>query len=234
MTANAVKRALQAYARPQKAKVAEWFFKTEKGNYGEGDVFIGITVPEQRIVAKQFLALPLPEIKTLLQSKIHEHRLTALCILVYRFQKADTAERKQIARFYIANRARVNNWDLVDASAAQILGVSLLKKDRKILYRFARSKNLWERRIAIVATWAFIRANDHKDTLAISEMLLNDKEDLIHKATGWMLREVGKRSEKALVTFLDKNVRKMPRTALRYAIEKFAEKKRKEYLAIRP
>lgn len=231
MSALKVINELKRYARIEKARTAEWFFKTEKGQYGHGDVFIGATVPEQRAIARAHLSLPFPELAKLLKSKIHEHRLTALFILVYRYQKGSPKEQTDIARFYQKNLSRVNNWDLVDASAPQIFGHNLLYKDREVLYRLARSKNLWEKRVAIVATFAFIRANQFEDTLNISHILLNDEHDLIHKACGWMLREVGKRSESVLERFLKRHAQDMPRTMLRYAIEKFPEKKRKSYLS---
>jgi 3-methyladenine DNA glycosylase AlkD len=232
-TARAVATALKALGSPAKAKASAWFFKTGAGQYGHGDVFVGVTVPEQRRLAKRFEALAPAELSTLLASKLHECRLTALLILVRQYERGDEAARRRIARFYLARRKAVNNWDLVDSSAPYILGRHLLARDRAILHRFARSRDLWERRIAIVATLAFIREGDFADMLAIAERLLGDPHDFIHKATGWMLREVGKRGPGALERFLAEHAARMPRTMLRYAIERFPERKRKAYLAVR-
>ena len=229
-TAEGVKKALSRYANKDKAAFFPYFFKTGKGQYGEGDKFIGLTVPDQRKVGKQFADLPLEETKKLLASPIHEHRLTALIILVSQYQKADEKDKEKIFKFYFKNISRINNWDLVDCSCRDIVGEHLQKKDRKILYRLAKSKNLWERRIAMVSTWAYIRKEDLKDTFAIAELLLDDTHDLIHKAVGWMLREAGKRDESALHTFLASHATVMPRTALRYAIERMPEKTRKAYM----
>jgi 3-methyladenine DNA glycosylase AlkD len=223
---------LQKLKNPQKAKDLTRFFKCGKGEYGEGDIFWGIIVPNQRIIAKKyFLNADLADVQKLLKRPIHEHRLTGLFILVYKFEKADEKTRQKIYSLYLKNARRVNNWDLVDLSAPKIVGVYLLNKDRKILYNLARSKNLWEKRIAILATATFIRNDQFDDTLKISKILLKDTHDLIHKAVGWMLREIGKRDLKAEEKFLQKYYKVMPRTTLRYAIEKFPEKKRKYYLA---
>ncbi len=221
---------LKKFSSFKKAKTSAWFFKTGKGQYGAGDVFIGVTVPEQRVVAKKFADLPLPEILKLLQSKVHEHRLTGLIILVEQYKKGNEKEKAAIIKFYIKNRKYVNNWDLVDSSARYILGDWLLKRDRKILYTLARSKNIWDRRIAIVATHAFIVKGDFADTIKISLLLADDSHDLIHKAVGWMLRELGKRDRKTLVKFLSSHRSKLPRTALRYAIEHFSPRERTLYL----
>jgi 3-methyladenine DNA glycosylase AlkD len=233
MKAKEVAQTLGKYANTEKAAFFPSFFKTGKGQYGEGDIFIGVTVPDQRKVAKQFFELPLGEIQILLKSKIHEHRLTALIILVYQYQKGDEKIREKIFTFYLTNTSRVNNWDLVDCSCRDIVGEHLQKRSRKLLYTFAKSKNLWERRIAIVSTWAFIRKNDLKDTFAIATLLLSDTHDLIHKAVGWMLREAGKRDEKMLRAYLDEYGKHMPRTALRYAIERFSPNVRKAYLMVK-
>ncbi len=232
---NQIVAALKMKSSVNKALVLQRFFKTRDGEYGEGDIFIGLTVPEQRIIARNFLDVDFAVLKKLLQSKIHEHRSTALMILVIKYQKSSTEKEKQkIVKFYLANLRGINNWDLVDLSAPYILGDWLGERtDRKILYKFATSKNLWERRIAIVSTLAFIRQNEFSDTINISEILLGDKHDLIHKSSGWMLREVGKRSEKTLIKFLDKNTRKMPRTMLRYSIERLPEEFRLYYLRMR-
>jgi 3-methyladenine DNA glycosylase AlkD len=231
-TAANVKKTLARYAHAKKAAFFPSFFKTGKGQYGEGDIFIGITVPDQRKVAKEFVELSLPEVEKLLASKIHEHRLTALIILVDQYEKGDLKLQEKIFRFYLKNISRINNWDLVDCSCRDIVGEHLQKGDRKLLYRLARSKNLWEKRIAIVSTWAYIRKGDLKDTFAIAELLLKDTHDLIHKAVGWMLREAGKKNEKALHAFLTSHAQTMPRTALRYAIEKFPPDVRSHYLHI--
>jgi 3-methyladenine DNA glycosylase AlkD len=223
-------KALKSYSSPAKAKASSWFFKTQKGQYGYGDIFMGITVPEQRLVARTYADLPLAEIKKLLSSKVHEHRLTALLILVSQFKSADSRMRSKLVKFYLANLDRVNNWDLVDSSARYILGVYLIDKDRKIVYKLATSQNIWHRRVAIVATQAFIAQNDFGDTLRLAEILLHDTHDLMHKATGWMLREVGKRSPTVLKKFLYTHAKEMPRTMLRYCIEKFPEAERKRYL----
>lgn len=217
-------------ANPEKAVILARFFKTGKGEYGEGDTFLGITVPEQRKIARKYSLLPLKDIRKLLSGKIHEHRLTALLILVIKYSKADEGDREDILNFYLNNIRYINNWDLADLSADKILGAHLLKRDKSILFRMAESHNVWERRIAIIATFQFIKNNQFKDTLAIAEMLINDRHDLIHKAVGWMLRETGKRDLEAEERFLLKYYTEMPRTMLRYAIEKFDEKKRTFYL----
>lgn len=215
---------------PLKAEFLLGFFKTGKGQYGEGDIFLGITVPKQRQIAKRYVNLSLSDIQTMLNNKIHEFRLVALFILVYKYTKADEKGRKEIADFYLKNTKKVNNWDLVDSSAGYILGEYLADKDKSILYKLARSENLWEKRIAIIATQGFIRRFQFEDTLKIAEMLINDKHDLIHKAVGWMLREVGNRDINTLYKFLDKHYQKMPRTMLRYAIEKFEKPKKEFYM----
>lgn len=232
MTAATILKRLKSLGNPEKAKVLSGFFKTGKGQYGEGDRFLGVTVPQQRAIAKEYRDLPFPEIEILLGSPYHEARLTGLLILTYQFEGADEKIRKGIFDFFLAHIPAINNWDLVDVTVPNIVGGYLLgkKSARKILYRFARSENLWERRIAIVSTSAFIRRNDFADTLSIAELLLCDPHDLIHKATGWMLREVGKREEAALKKFLDAHVAAMPRTMLRYAIERFAPEERTRYL----
>jgi 3-methyladenine DNA glycosylase AlkD len=218
------------FSDPVRAEKLSGFFKTGKGEYGEGDVFLGIKVPEQRKLAKKYSGLTLTEIQGLLSSKFHEYRLTSLFILVDKYRRSDDDVKREIVEFYLKNTIKVNNWDLVDSSAVYILGDYLLDKDRSILYTLAKSKNIWERRIAIISTSAFIREDQFSDTIKISEILLNDKKDLIHKAVGWMLREVGKRDQKVEEEFLKKHSKGMPRTMLRYAIEKFNEKKRRFYL----
>jgi len=222
----------------QKARDYAWFFKTGAGEYGEGDKFLGLTMPQMRSIVKKYLDLKLEDIQKLLDSKIHEYRMIGVLILVKQYENAKKLRdpsaaarlRDDIFFFYLKNSKRINNWDLVDLSAPNIVGNYLLDKKRDILYKYAQSKNLWKRRIAVISTAAFINQNDFKDILKLSKMLLNDKHDLIHKATGWMLREVGKRDVKVLEKFLDKHTLQMPRTMLRYSIEKFDEKKRKYYL----
>ncbi len=224
---------LQKIADPIKAKNYARFFKTGKGEYGEGDNFLGVVVPNQRQIAVKYKDLSLVDLQKLLSSNIHEYRLTALFILVSQYKqfKKDKEKRGVIIKFYLKNTKNINNWDLVDSSAHYILGDYLLdKKDRSILYKLAKSKNLWERRIAIISTFAFIRARQFDNTIKISEILLKDKHDLIHKAVGWMLREVGKRNKKVEEGFLQKYYRQMSRTMLRYAIEKLPENERKRYL----
>jgi len=224
---NALKEELERNKDAEKAKVYSRFFKTGKGEYGEGDLFLGLSVPKQRKIAKNYIDLNLDEIQELLLSKIHEHRLVALMILIFKYKKNFD---KEIVDFYLQNTKNINNWDLVDLSAYQILGHYLLDKDKSILYKLAKSDNLWEKRISIISTYEFIKNNKFEDTLEISEILLNDKHDLIHKAVGWMLREVGKRNLETEEEFLKKYYKQMPRTMLRYSIEKFWEEKRKFYL----
>jgi 3-methyladenine DNA glycosylase AlkD len=210
-----IKRELSQLSDPNRAKKLSGFFKTGKGQYGEGDLFLGIPVPEQRKVAKKYIDLSLNDLQELLNSKIHEHRFTALVILISKYRKAEK---------------NINNWDLVDLSAPRIVGDYLVNKDRSILYKLAKSNSLWERRISILSTFIFIDNNDFEDALNISELLLHDKHDLIHKAVGCALREIGKRDQNVEERFLTKYCLHMPRTMLRYAIEKFDEKKRKIYL----
>jgi 3-methyladenine DNA glycosylase AlkD len=225
-----IKGELLQLSDPDHARRLSKFFKTKKGQYGEGDLFLGIRVPEQRKVAKKFTELGLNDIQELLNSKFHEHRFIALVILVSKYRKAEESRKEEIFGFLLKNTSNINNLDLVDLSAPRIIGEYLTDKDRSILYELAKSENLWERRISILATFKFIANNDFEDTLKISEILLEDKHDLIHKAVGWALREIGKRDQKMEEQFLNKHAANMPRTMLRYAIEKFEEKKRKFYL----
>jgi 3-methyladenine DNA glycosylase AlkD len=229
-TAAQVKKAIEKLADTKQAAILQRFFKTGQGEYGEGDVFLGIKVPKQRGLVKKYKDLPLVEVLNLLKSKIHEHRLVALLILVEKFRKADEKEQKKIFDLYVKNTKHINNWDLVDLSAPNIVGAFLLNKPRTILNQLVTSKILWERRIAVLSTFAFIKNNEFADTLKIAEVLVNDEHDLIHKAVGWMLREVGKRDQAKEEQFLKKHAKKMPRTMLRYAIEKFSQTKRKYYL----
>ncbi|RHX80841.1 DNA alkylation repair protein [Leptospira yasudae] len=228
--AGDVQKALQKLSDPIKADFLTRFFKTGPGEYAEGDVFLGIVVPDQRKIAKAHKDLPLEEIELLLRSPIHEERLTSLFILCNRFAKANETERKALHAFYLKHLKHVDNWDLVDLSSRVLIGEFLLDKDRKILYKLSESSNLWERRISILSTYAFIRNGDFKDTLKISKLLLNDSEDLIHKGVGWMLREVGNRDLKTETDFLDKYAEQMPRTMLRYAIEKLPEALKRKYM----
>ena len=228
-----IKKELRALANPKKAKVLAGFFKTGKGEYGEGDVFLGIVVPETRKVAKKFTSLALSEIRELLHSPVHEERLASLFILISKYNKAGIAGKKEIFDFYIQNAKSVNNWDLVDLSAHRIVGKYLLdkgEKEKAILDMLAKSDNLWERRIAIIATYEFIKNHKFEHAFKVSRLLLNDKHDLIHKAVGWILREVGKRNQAAEGKFLKKHFRQMPSTMLRYAIERFNAVIREEYL----
>ncbi len=225
-----LKSELKSLADSQKAKDSQWFFKTGKGEYGEGDVFHGITVPALRKVSKKYIKLLLKDIEKLLYSKYHEERLLSLYILVLQYSKGDESAKEEIYNFYYKHRSQVNNWDLVDSSAHKIMGDYLMERDRSILYKMAQSKDLWTKRISIITTYAFIKNNDFKDTIKISEILLKDEHDLIHKAVGWMLREVGKKDMKTEEAFLKKHYKKMPRTMLRYAIEKFPESKRAFYM----
>ena len=215
-----IKEELQKIRDPEKAKNLSKFFKTGKGQYGEGDIFLGIKVPDQRKIARKYSGIPLDDIGLLLKSNIHEFRLTSLLILVQNYRKKDFDGKKEIVEFYLSHMKNINNWDLVDSSAPYILGDFLLEKDKSILYRLARSDNLWERRTAVLSTFAFIKNNKFEDSLKIAEILVFDKHDLIHKAVGWMLREIGKRDDRTEEEFLEKYYRKMPRTMLRYAIEK--------------
>jgi len=221
---------LKQLSNPEKAKTLSRFFKTGIGEYGEGDRFLGITVPISREIVRKYNCLSFKNIKILLSSSFHEERLIALLILVDQYKRGDKEERQIIYKFYLSNTHKINNWDLVDLTAPNIVGVHLFDKPRDILYQFARSKNLWERRIAILSTFHFIRQNQFDDTLKISKILLKDSHDLIHKAIGWMLREIGKRDQKTEEKFIIKYYHEIPRTTLRYAIERFKEDKRRRYL----
>jgi len=229
---NQLKKDLRKLANSKKGKDLSKFFKTGKGEYGEGDIFLGIAVPNQRKIAKKYATLSLGEIQDLLSSKIHEHRLTSLFILISKFENGNNKLKKEIFDFYLKNTKNINNWDLVDLSAPKILGAYMLDnpKEKKILYKLAKSKNLWEKRIAMLSTFAFIKNNEFDDALKISKILLKDEHDLIHKAVGWMLREIGKKDQKTEEKFLKKHYKKMPRTMLRYAIEKFQKNKKEFYM----
>lgn len=229
---NDLKKDIEKAKNPEQAKILQRFFKTGKGEYGEGDIFLGIKVPVQRIIAKKYADLSFTDLQILLNSKIHEERLIALIILTNKYKKAkkDTMKKRQIFEFYLKNTNNINNWDLVDLSAPNIVGDFSSIDGNEIIRFLAKSKNLWEKRIAIVSTHAFIRKRIFGETLAIADILIQDEHDLIHKAVGWMLREIGKRNIEVLEIFLKERYKTMPRTMLRYAIEKFPEEKRKKYL----
>lgn len=224
-----LRKDLKKLSDKKRAVASQRFFKTEEGEYGFGDVFIGITVPQSRELAIKYNLMTFDDLYKLLRSEIHEERLIALLILVNNFQSDEMLQRR-IYEFYVKNIKFVNNWDLVDLSSDKIMGGYLVDKPKTILYKLADSKNLWERRIAMVATFNFIKNNNFDDAIAIAEKLINDQNDLIQKAVGWMLREIGKRDLETEVKFLDKHYKEMGRTALRYSIEKFPEKSKKAYM----
>lgn len=230
-SAAAISKELRALANPATAAISQRFFKTGSDQYGAGDVFLGIKVPPLRAMAKLYRDASLKSISTLLQSRYHEERFFALLLLMQRYEHGTEEDRVAAYDLYLDNTHRINNWDLVDVSAPHIVGRHLQARSRRILHKLSRSSSLWERRIAIISTLAFIRMNDFDDTLRISATLLRDEHDLMHKAVGWMLREVGKRDLGAEESFLQQRYRNMPRTMLRYAIERFPETKRKSYLA---
>ena len=226
-----VRRDIRKVARPARAESNTWFFKTGPGEYGEGDRFLGVTLPQLRALAREYRDMPLKCIVSLLRSPWHEERLLALFILVGQYARADARTRQTIHQLYLRNTRSINNWDLVDSSAAQIVGAHLKTRDRRVLRRLARSTSVWERRIAMIATYHYIRQGDFTDALAIAGLLRRDEHDLIHKAVGWMLREIGKRDRGAEERFLRRHARTMPRTMLRYAIERFPERLRRTYMA---
>ncbi len=227
---NELKKELELAANSKQAELLQRFFKTGKGEYGEGDIFLGIKIPVQREIAKKYIGMSLPKIQKLLKSKIHEHRLVGLLMLVEKYKRTNKEDKANIFNFYLKNTKNVNNWDLVDLSAPNIVGDFLSDKNKNVLYDLAISKNIWERRISIISTSNSIRKEEFDDALRISKILLKDTHDLIHKAVGWMLREVGKKDIKVLEEFLKEHYKNMPRTMLRYAIERFPEEKRKKYL----
>ena len=229
-TATRLRAELRARARPRDVAVLQRFFKTGKGEYGEGDVFMGVRLPALRMLCRECRGISVSEISHLLRSRMHEERLLALLLLVDAFHRSGIAEQREIYNLYLASTAFINNWDLVDSSAHHIVGAWLARRSRAPLRRLARSSSIWERRIAIIATFHFIRRGEFEDTLFVAERLLNDPHDLIHKAVGWMLREIGNRNRTALRRFLKDRYRRMPRTMLRYAIEKFSDKERLAYL----
>jgi len=229
MLLNLIKE-LQEQRNPKQAELLQRFFKTGPGEYGEGDKFLGIKVPIQRQIASKYTDLNLQNIQKLLNSKAHEHRLVGLLILVDKFKKSSETEKGNIFNFYLKNTNNINNWDLVDLTSHKIVGEFLKNKKRDVLYRLAESTNLWEKRISIISCFAYLKDQDFNDALRISEILLNDSHDLIHKAVGWVLREIGKKDKKVEEQFLKKHYKNMPRTTLRYAIERFGEEKRLKYL----
>jgi len=230
MITESITKRLKKLGNQEQAAVSQRFFKTGPGEYGEGDIFLGIKVPVLRKLAKEYLNLSLKEVQTILDSKYHELRLLSLFVMVDQFSKGDRKKQKNIYALYLKNTELINNWDLVDSSAHHIVGPYLMDKSKAPLYELAQSGLLWERRIAIMATFYYIKNDKYTDTLKIAGRLLADKEDLIHKAVGWMLREIGKRHRPSEEKFLKKHYHNMPRTMLRYAIEKFPEPKRQRYL----
>jgi 3-methyladenine DNA glycosylase AlkD len=231
LTAAAIRHRLMAHADAASVRVLQGFFKTGPGQYGEGDVFVGVRAPAMRAVCRECRGADLDAIYPLLRSGVHEERALALLMLVDAFTRGDEARKRAIYDAYLAHTAFINNWDLVDSSAAQIVGGWLSDKSRAPLRRLAKSSSVWERRIAIIATFHFIRRGEFEETFRIADLLLRDPHDLVHKAVGWMLREVGNRDAAAERRFLKDRYAKMPRTMLRYAIEKFPERERKKYLA---
>ncbi|MBQ04339.1 DNA alkylation repair protein [Candidatus Bathyarchaeota archaeon] len=225
-----VKAELEKLSDPKHAMKLQGFFKTGKGEYGEGDVFIGVRVPDQRRIAKKYRDASLSDVLELFRSEIHEHRLTSLFIIIEQFSNGDEEARRRIVDLYLCNTAYVNNWDLVDSSAHKILGAWLVDKSRGVLYDLARSESVWERRISIISTFAFIRRGDLVDSLALAGALVCDAHDLIHKASGWVLREIGKKDPSVLEEFLTEHFETMPRTMLRYAIERLPEERRRFYM----
>lgn len=232
MTFREAQTRLRALGNPDKANFLQGFFRTGPGEYGEGDRFLGLTVPMVRSLIRPFRALPLSEIASLLHSEFHEERLFALLLLVDRFQRAEAKGQKEIYNFYLAHRKHINNWDLVDASAPSIVGQYLFDRSHRVLHSLAKSASMWDRRIAIVSTFYFIRRRELDTTYALAKILLQDPEDLMHKAVGWALRETGKHNPRRLRSFIANHVSKMPRTALRYAIEHFPVSERKRILAL--
>jgi 3-methyladenine DNA glycosylase AlkD len=236
MTADDIKTALEKHANADDAVFLQRFFKTGKGQYGEGDEFIGVRVPATRQVCKAFKDLPLAEVQKLLDSPVHEHRLAGAIILAYKYPKVDETAKQAIYDLYLKNlrRGRINNWDIVDVTVEQVIGAHLEKHDRKVLYELAKSDDVWQKRAAIISTFAYIKKGDPATSLDIIDILLHDPHDLIQKAVGWMLREIGKRvDEKLLTDFLDKHAHNMPRTALRYALEKLAPAQKAHYMALK-
>ncbi len=230
MNAKEFRKEIRALIEPDYIEQTKYFFKTGKGEYSEHDVFLGIRVPKLRNLSKRYKEISIAEIEKILQSKYHEERLCALFLLTHYFENGNDKERINIYKLYLNNTQHINNWDLVDVSAYKVIGAHLFERSRKPLYKLAKSKSLWERRISIVSTYYFIKRNQFDDTLALAELLLNDEEDLMHKAVGWMLRELGKNNINVEKKFLKTNYKNIPRTTLRYAIERFSEEERKKFL----
>lgn len=236
MDAAAVKKALQQYASAEDAVFLQGFFKTGPGQYGEGDVFIGVRVPKTRAVCKQFSALPLPEVQKLLDDEVHEYRLAALIIMTLQYPKADARRQNQLFEMYVSNvrSGRINNWDLVDTSAEFIVGPYLYGRPKDLLYELAKSSDVWQRRVSVLSTFAYIKKGEPEITLELAEILLHDQHDLLQKAVGWMLREIGKRIDENLLTaFLEHHAHEMPRTMLRYAIERLSPEQRAYYMKLK-
>lgn len=228
---NSLKKELQSLATPERALVSQRFFKTKKGEYGEGDIFIGVTMPQQRRIIKDYKSLSFDDLQQLLNDKIHEYRMVALLILNEKIKTKSDEAQKEVFDFYVKNFKNINNWDLVDCSCHEVIGRYLFNKNRSVLKEWAITDHLWTQRIAIVTTWRFIRAKEVQDTIELAEILIHHKHDLIHKATGWMLREAHKKNPTAIESFLEINYHKMPRTALRYAIERFSADKKAYFMA---
>lgn len=229
-----IKKELRQAASPEKAAILQRFFKTGPGEYGAGDKFIGVVMPDQRVIAKKYFEiLSLPETEELLHSPYHEDRMLALIILTFKFAKATAGEQAKIYKLYLKNTKWINNWDLVDVTTPRIVGAYSFYHDRQLVYKLVKSKSLWERRIAVLATFYYIKQGEISDSLALAKLLLKDDHDLMHKAVGWMLREVGKADQKALENFLDEFAHRMPRTMLRYSIERLPESRKKKYLSIK-
>lgn len=233
LSAKSAQEALRTFATLENVEILQRFFKTAPGQYGHGDVFIGVKVPQTRKVVQQFKTLSLVEVQKLLKSKVHEDRLLGFLILVEKFEQGNAISKTSVFNFCLKNKAALNNWDLVDVTVPKIVGAYLVKnpkQDRRFLEILVHSKSLWYRRIAILTTYEFIRKHDFALPLKLIKYTLNDSEDLMHKASGWMLRELGKRDQNVLREFLEKYIRNMPRTMLRYSIEKFTEVERKKWL----
>jgi len=229
-TLKAIRDAVRALVDEEQAKNLQRFFKTGPGEYGEGDRFLGLRMPQIRALVKQLGVIPVSIIKSLLKSPWHEERMLALLLMVYRYKKSDESGREELYHLYLNSSDRINNWDLVDVTAKDVIGAWLYPRSRKPLYELAKSDSLWERRISILSAFHFIAKNDFDDALKLAKLLVHDEHDLMHKAVGWMLREIGKRDRKREEEFLLKHYRTMPRTMLRYAIEHFPEKQRQAYL----
>ncbi len=227
-----LRKEMEECSNEEKAKLYQRFFKTGPGQYGEGDVFMGLTMPETRAISSKYTEMPIEEVQELLNSEIHEHRMSALLIVIQKYRKANKEEKRKLYEFYLKNMSRINNWDLIDVTASHVVGDFLFnnKEEKEMLYKLAKSNDLWEKRISVISTFRFIKENEFEDSINISEILLNDKHDLIHKAVGWMLREIGKKDQEIEEEFLRKYHKTMPRTMLRYSLEKFTKDKKDFYM----